>query len=98
MARNMEDNIFTAEEAAELLGVKVMTVYQWVHRKKIRCFRIGEGRRLMRFHRREVESLIEKRSRKASDTRRKKRAKGKIKDIDLDSVIRDSMLPPSKRE
>ncbi|NOZ22443.1 MAG: helix-turn-helix domain-containing protein [Planctomycetes bacterium] len=110
MARNMEDDIFTPEEAAEALGVKVMTLYQWVHRKKIKCFRIGYGQQRIRFRRREVESLVEKRRAaqaeraKAKKTKKTKKAakrstkskKATRKKVDIDAAVRESLLPKRK--
>lgn len=89
MARNMEDDIFTPEEAAGLLGVKLMTLYQWVHRKKIKCFRLGAGR-IMRFRRGVVEALIAKREdeKKAAAEAMRRPAKKKI---DLDAVARETL-------
>jgi len=101
MARNMEDDIFTPEEAAEALGVKLMTLYQWVHRKKIKCFRIGYGQQRIRFRRREVESLIERRSgaeaekaeakKKTAKREMEKSARINSKKIDLDDVVKESL-------
>lgn len=98
MARNMEDDIFTPEEAAEMLGVKLMTLYQWVHRKKIKCFRIGYGQQRIRFRRHEVESLVDRRraprAEKARTTvakKTKKPAKARRRKIDIEAVVKESL-------
>ena len=104
MARNVEEDIFTPEEAAEALGEKLMTLYQWVHRKKIKCFRVGYGQRRLRFRRREVESLVEKRraavagrakAKKKTKTS-KKPAGPKGRKIDLDAVVKESLQSKKK--
>ncbi|MEW6355283.1 MAG: helix-turn-helix domain-containing protein [Planctomycetota bacterium] len=99
MARNMEDDIFTPEEAAEMLGVKLMTLYQWVHRKKIKCFRIGYGQQRIRFRRHEVESLVDKRGAAATEKAEGKGTKIKTKKsvtakrnrIDIEAAVKESL-------
>ena len=43
-------------EAADILGVKVETIYSWVHTKQIPYYKIG---RLLKFKWRELEEWIQ---------------------------------------
>lgn len=51
------EKLLNIEEAAAILGVKVKTVYAWVHAKKIVHYKIGG---LLKFKSRELEEWIEK--------------------------------------
>ncbi len=44
-------------ELAELLGIPKLTVYQWIHQKRIPCIKFGH--RTVRFDREEIERWIE---------------------------------------
>ena len=52
------EDFMTAEEAAELLGVKVATLYAYASRGRLRSYRRGRTRRRL-YRRAELESMLE---------------------------------------
>ncbi len=63
----MNKPLMSYEETARLLGVKLGTLYAWVHHRKIPHVRLGD--RLVRFDRAEIEGWLDAR-RVASAARR----------------------------
>ena len=53
------NKLLTPEEIAELLGVKLSTIYSWTHQKTIPYVKIG---RLLRFRKKVIDEWIESRS------------------------------------
>ena len=53
---NIKDNLMGIEELASYLGVKVSTLYKWVHAKQVPYYKIG---RLVKFRKSEVDCWIE---------------------------------------
>lgn len=47
--------LLTIEEVSKMLQLKVSTIYDWVHRKKIRHVKMG---RLVRFRLEDINALI----------------------------------------
>lgn len=47
--------LLTIEEVSKMLQLKVSTIYDWVHRKKIRYVKMG---RLVRFRLEDINALI----------------------------------------
>lgn len=54
----MEDEILTAEEVADLMKVKVCTIYQWVARKTIPFHRVSGSNKCLRFLKSEIMAHI----------------------------------------
>lgn len=52
----MEKELYTPKEAAEILGITVMTLQRWDRSGKIKCLRTPTNRR--RIHRSEIEKLL----------------------------------------
>lgn len=48
-------SLLTIEEVSKILQLKVSTIYDWVHRKKIRYVKVGH---LVRFNIVDIEALI----------------------------------------
>jgi len=55
------EKLLTPEELAELLGIKLSTVYSWTHLQFIPHIKVG---RLVRFKESEVQKWLNKRSEK----------------------------------
>lgn len=53
----MEKGYFTVEEAAAYLSLSVGTVYNWIHRKKIKYLKLGSAVRISKAY---LEDLINK--------------------------------------
>lgn len=49
------DKLLNAREVAQILGIKLSTVYDWVHRKKIDTVKVGS---LVRFRPQAIEDYI----------------------------------------
>lgn len=56
------DPLLTVQEAAELMGLRVGTLYQWAYLRRVPTVKLG---RALRFHRSVVEGLIERGKRPA---------------------------------
>ena len=52
----MERRLLDIEQAANLLGVSVASLYRWTQTKKIPCIRLG--RRVIRFDPRALEKFL----------------------------------------
>ncbi len=64
----MSEPLITAEAVAELLSIKVSTVYDAASKGRIPCVRLWQGRRkcLLRFRRCELDEWLRARSQAAS--------------------------------
>lgn len=51
-----QNNLISVNEVAASLGVKLETVYSWVHTRQIPYYKIG---RLVKFKAKEIEAWIE---------------------------------------
>ncbi len=54
----MTDRCIGIKEAAEHLGVKVETLYAWIHRKQIPYYKVG---RLVKFRNADIERWLNER-------------------------------------
>lgn len=61
MHAKMNDSLLTPRQVADLLSVKLSTIYQWTHTRQIPCVKLG---RLVRFRRSMIEKWINQRERK----------------------------------
>jgi excisionase family DNA binding protein len=61
------DHLLTPEQIAELLGVKVSTIYQWTHQEYIPHIKLG---RFVRFRQAEIEKWLDKKLLRGRKTRR----------------------------
>ena len=52
----MSEKLLTAKEVAEILGLKLSTIYDWVYRRKIPYIKIGS---LLKFRHKAVEEFID---------------------------------------
>lgn len=52
----MSEPLISAQELAQLLGVKLSTIYDWVHTRKISFYKVG---RLVKFKRSEIDRWLE---------------------------------------
>lgn len=55
MDKNQNDNYIGVDEAAEYLGVKPITVRNWVKKEKIPAHRVGK---LLKFKRSELDEWV----------------------------------------
>jgi len=53
---NVVDNIYTVEEAAEILKIKPRTVRAWILQGKLKSFKLGD---LVRIHEDDLQALID---------------------------------------
>ena len=53
----MKEKLLTARQVAEILGIKISTIYDWVYRRKMPYIKIGS---LLRFNPTTIENYIEK--------------------------------------
>lgn len=53
----MSEEFITAEEAAKILKVNIMTIYRYIKVGKLRAYKIG---RVFRIKRRDFEEFLEK--------------------------------------
>lgn len=58
MIRIGDQEFLTAQEAADLLGVKLATLYAYVSRGRVRSYRRGQSRRRL-YRRDELETMVE---------------------------------------
>lgn len=56
------DRLLTAQQTADVLAVKLSTVYQWAYERRIPTVKIG---RSLRFRESEIEKLIRRNERPA---------------------------------
>ncbi|MCH9025077.1 MAG: helix-turn-helix domain-containing protein [candidate division Zixibacteria bacterium] len=57
----MNDSLLSPQQVADMLCVKLSTIYHWTHTRQIPCVKLG---RLIRFRRSRVVKWIERRERK----------------------------------
>ena len=57
----IDTQFITIAEAAELLGVSQRTLYRWMRRGYLRCFRVGN---ITRIQRKDLQAFIEEYSTK----------------------------------
>ena len=62
MEKTME-KLLTAQELAEFLCIDESTVYKWANQKRLPYIDLGKdgGRRCLRFRRKDIDKLIQKR-------------------------------------
>ncbi|MBN2324804.1 MAG: helix-turn-helix domain-containing protein [Spirochaetes bacterium] len=52
----MEERLLTVDEAAEYLGIKVKTIYNWTSKRKIRFLKCGS---LVKFRLSDLEAFLD---------------------------------------
>ena len=50
-------DLFTVQEAADMLGVSYRAIVNWVNDGSLRCYRIGDGRSI-RFSREQIQDYL----------------------------------------
>ena len=55
------NQLLTPRQVADLIQVKPVTIYQWVHRGLIPFVKIGNGRHTVRFKEASIEKWIDER-------------------------------------